>query len=236
VPAYNEAEGILEFHRRLSAMMGRLGRWEVVYVNDGSRDLTLTKLSRLQERAGRVAVVNLSRNFGKEIAITTGLDHALGRAVILMDSGLQHPPEVFPELVAAWREGYDMVFAKRRSREGESWLRRSAANAFYGRIARTSSTPIPRDGGDFRLLSRRAVDAVLRLREQYRFMKGLFAWIGFLTKAVLFDVEPRYAGKSAWTYVGRGAAQFHAFATVRFPLSGASPNCRWCSPNCRKQA
>jgi len=200
VPAYNEADVILQFHYRLSQVMDRLGVWEVVYVNDGSRDLTLTRLTDLQARDGRVAIVNLSRNFGKEIAVTAGLDHARGSAVILMDADLQHAPEVIPDLVAGWREGYDMVFAQRRGRPDESWLRRTAANAFYEMMRRTSSTPIPRDGGDFRLLSRRAVEAVIRLREQHRFMKGLFAWIGFPTKAVPFDVEPRHAGRSAWNY------------------------------------
>src|SRR5271165_1393207 len=201
VPCFNEAEGIREFHRRLSAVMDKLlAPWEVVYVNDGSRDTTLHRLEQLQRDDGRVALVNLSRNFGKEIALTAGLDHATGEAVIIIDADLQDPPEVIPELVAAWRRGFDMVYAQRRTRVGETWLKRTTADAFYRVMQHIGGVALPRDTGDFRLMSRRATDALLQLREQHRFMKGLFAWIGFPSQAVQYDRAPRHAGASSWNY------------------------------------
>jgi glycosyltransferase involved in cell wall biosynthesis len=186
--------------------MARLGLpWEVVYVNDGSRDATLARLLALQARwPGHVAVVNLSRNFGKEIALTAGLDHARGReAVVVIDADLQDPPEVIPALVAAWRtgDGVDIAYAQRRRRDGETWLKKATAAAFYRLMQRIGGrVELPRDTGDFRLMSRRAVDALLRLREQHRFMKGLFAWIGFPAVAVPYDRAPRAAGTSKWNY------------------------------------
>lgn len=203
VPAYNEEEVLPEFHRRLAAVMEGLGLpWEVVYVNDGSRDGTLAVLLSLRERDPHVSVVNLSRNFGKEIALTAGLDHARGSAaVIVIDADLQDPPEVIPELVRTWREGYDVVYAQRRARAGETWLKRATAAAFYRIMERLGGrVKLPRDTGDFRLMSRRATDALLTLREQHRFMKGLFAWIGFPSKAVLYDRAPRAAGTTKWNY------------------------------------
>ena len=203
VPAYDEEEVLPEFHRRLAAVMAGLGLpWEVIYVNDGSRDCTLAVMLSLHERDPHVSVVNLSRNFGKEIALTAGLDHARGaEAVIVIDADLQDPPELIPELVRAWREGYDVVYAQRRARQGETWLKRATAAAFYRVMERLGGrVKLPRDTGDFRLMSRRATDALLQLREQHRFMKGLFAWIGFPSKAVLYDRAPRAAGSSKWNY------------------------------------
>ncbi len=201
VPAFNEAEGIAAFHERLSQVMQALGEtWEVVYVNDGSRDRTLAVLERLRRGDGRIALVNLSRNFGKEIATTAGLDHALGEAVVVIDADLQDPPEVIPALVAAWRDGFDMVYAQRRMREGETWLKKLSAALFYRVMQTLGEVQLPRNAGDFRLMSRRAVDALLQLREQHRFMKGLFAWIGFASIAVPYDRAPRAAGRSKWSY------------------------------------
>ncbi len=145
-------------------------------------------------------MLSLSRNFGKETAITAGLDHAAGDAVVVIDADLQDPPELIPELIAHWRLGYDMVNARRRSRAGETWLKRRTAHAFYRLMQRTGSLKLPEDTGDFRLLSRRAVDAVRQLREQHRFMKGVFAWIGYPTTFVLYDRACRSAGVSKWTY------------------------------------
>jgi glycosyltransferase involved in cell wall biosynthesis len=202
VPLYNEEEVVAQFHARLAAVMDALGApWEVVYVNDGSRDSSLAILEGLRDRNRNVAVVNLSRNFGKEIAMTAGLDHARGQAVVVTDVDLQDPPEVIPELVAGWREGFDVVYAQRRVREGETALKRATANLFY-RLMQTigGRVQLPRNTGDFRLMSRRAVDALLRLREQHRFMKGLFAWVGFPSKAVLYDRAPRAAGTTKWNY------------------------------------
>jgi glycosyltransferase involved in cell wall biosynthesis len=202
IPAYNEEEVIEQFHARLVAVMTGLGmRWEAIYVNDGSRDRTLPILTALHERDPRTAVLNLSRNFGKEIAMTAGLDHARGDAVIVIDADLQDPPELIPALVAGWREGFDVVYAQRRERQGESWLKRATAHGFYRVMQRIGgSVRLPTDTGDFRLMSRRACDALLQLRERHRFMKGLFAWIGFPTKPVLYDRDPRAAGTSKWNY------------------------------------
>lgn len=202
VPLYNEEEVVAQFHERLSAVMDAMGEpWEVVYVNDGSRDRSLSILEALRERHGNVAVVNLSRNFGKEIALTAGLDHARGEAVVVTDVDLQDPPEVIPELAAGWREGFDVVYAQRRVREGETMIKRATATLFYRLMQHVGGkVQLPRNTGDFRLMSRRAVDALLRMREQHRFMKGLFAWVGFPSKPVLYDRAPRAAGTTKWNY------------------------------------
>ena len=200
VPTYNEAAVIAELHRRLTAVMATLDApWEAIYVNDGSRDATLRTLEAMQRGDSRIGVVNLSRNFGKEIATTAGLDHASGDAVIVMDADLQDPPEVIPRLVAAWREGYDMVYAQRRLREGDSWLKRTTAAGFYRVMRNVGEVTLPSNVGDFRLMSRRVVDAVRQLREHHRFMKGLFAWVGFPSVAVVYDREPRGGGDSKWS-------------------------------------
>lgn len=203
VPAYNEQEVLPEFHRRLTeALAGIAMAWEVVYVNDGSRDATLAVMTGLQAEDPRVAVVNLSRNFGKEIALTAGLDHARGGdAVVVIDADLQDPPEVIPDLIAAWREGFDIVYAQRNTREGETWVKKATAAGFYRVMQRLGGkVQLPPDTGDFRLMSRRAIDALLTLREQHRFMKGLFAWIGFPSRAVRYDRAPRAAGTTKWNY------------------------------------
>lgn len=201
VPAYNEMEVLPEFHRRLSQVLDGLSlASEIVYVNDGSRDATVEILRVLQTKDPRVAIVDLSRNFGKEIAMTAGLDHAIGDAVVIIDADLQDPPELIPELVKYWREGYDDVYAKRSSRDGESFIKRATAHLFYRLLRTLSNVDIPPDTGDFRLLSRRAVDALKQLREQHRFMKGLFNWVGFERKEVLYKRDPRGAGKSKWNY------------------------------------
>jgi polyisoprenyl-phosphate glycosyltransferase len=201
-PAYNEADNLVEFYAQLSLTMNALNEpWELVLINDGSRDATLQVMERLKMADPRIAIVNLSRNFGKEIATTAGLDHARGSAaIILIDADLQDPPAVIPELVAAWRQGYDTVYAQRRQRQGETWLKRVTAAAFYRVLRRTTAVPVPADTGDFRLMSRRVVTALLTLREHHRFMKGLFAWVGFPSCAVLYDRHPRHAGSSAWNY------------------------------------
>jgi glycosyltransferase involved in cell wall biosynthesis len=202
VPLFDEEEVIERFHARLVPVMDSLGLpWEAVYVNDGSRDRSLEVLQGLRARRPEVAVVGLSRNFGKEAAMTAGLDHARGDAVVVIDVDLQDPPEVIPELVASWREGFDVVYAQRRVREGETWLKRATAAAFY-RLMQSVGGPVrlPPNVGDFRLMSRRAVDALLQLRERHRFMKGLFAWVGFPSKAVLYDRAPRAAGSTKWNY------------------------------------
>jgi glycosyltransferase involved in cell wall biosynthesis len=203
VPTYNEQEVVAEFHSRTSAVLERLDMAaEILYVNDGSTDDTLEELQRLAAADDRVSVVDLSRNFGKEIAITAGLDHAVGDAVVVIDADLQDPPELIPELVAEWRNGFEVVYARRMCRDGESWMKKATAFLFYRLIQRMSRrVQIPADTGDFRLLSRRAVDALGQFKERNRFMKGLFAWIGFAQTAVPYRREPRKAGTTKWNYV-----------------------------------
>ncbi len=201
VPVFNEASGLHEFHRRLRSVMDAgPDRWEVVYVDDGSSDASCALLQSLRLTDPRVAIVALSRNFGKEIATTAGLDHAKGEAVVLIDADLQDPPEEIPRLIAAWRDGFDMVHARRLARSGESWAKRASASLFYRLMQHTGKVRLPRDTGDFRLMSRRVVDAVLSLREQHRFMKGLFAWVGFPTTTIDYDRAARHAGHSKWNY------------------------------------
>jgi len=202
VPAYNEADGIAEFHRRLTNVRAKLReRSEVVYVNDGSRDDTFAILRSLRERDPTISIVNLSRNFGKEIALTAGLDHSRGDAVIVIDADLQDPPELIPTLIERWHEDEaDVVFARRCSRAGESWFKKATAYGFYRLINALSARTVPVDTGDFRLLSRRAVDAVTMFRERHRFMKGLFAWIGYRQVAVTYERERRLAGATKWNY------------------------------------
>lgn len=201
VPAYNEAEVLPEFHRRLSQTLSGLDlASEIIYVNDGSKDATVLILHALQRNDPRVTIIDLSRNFGKEIAMTAGIDHASGDAVVVIDADLQDPPELIHELVRHWRDGYDDVYAKRVSRDGESFVKRATAHLFYRLLRALSSVDIPPDTGDFRLLSRRAVDSLKQLKEQHRFMKGLFNWVGFERKEVLYQRDPRSAGKSKWNY------------------------------------
>ena len=201
VPVFDEEAVLAEFHRRLAAVLERLpARAEIVYVNDGSTDDSLGLIRRLQEQDPRVAVVDLSRNFGKEIAMTAGLDHARGDAVVIIDADLQDPPEFIPELVAQWQRGFDVVYAQRTAREGEALLKKFTAYWFYRLIQRTNRVRIPVDTGDFRLLSRKAVDSLKQLRETHRFMKGLFAWIGHPQKAVPYHRDKRHAGTTKFNY------------------------------------
>ncbi len=201
VPAYNEEAVLPEFHRRTSAVLDGLDMdAEVIYVNDGSKDGTLQVLRQLRAQDPRVGIVDLSRNFGKEIALTAGLDVARGDAAIVIDADLQDPPELIPELLRKWQDGYDVVYAQRESRAGESVTKKATAYAFYRLIQRMSRVKIPADTGDFRLLSRRALDALKQLREQHRFMKGLFAWIGFPQVGVPYRRDPRFAGDTKWNY------------------------------------
>lgn len=201
VPAYNEEEVLAEFHRRLGTVLdGMALDAEIIYVNDGSKDGTIHIVRALAAADPRVTVIDLSRNFGKEIAMTAGFDLALGDAVIVIDADLQDPPELIPELVRQWQLGFDMVYAQRSVREGESALKRLTAHAFYRIIQQMSRVRIPEDTGDFRLLSRRAVIALNSLREHHRFMKGLFAWIGFPQTAVKYRRDARFAGVTKFNY------------------------------------
>ncbi|MCC4627461.1 glycosyltransferase family 2 protein, partial [Xanthomonas campestris pv. nigromaculans] len=201
IAAFNEETSIPLLHPRLCAVLAQLPglQTHVLYVDDGSTDGTWEVLHALTEADAQVSAVRLSRNFGKEVAISAGLDHVLPGAVVLLDADGQDPPELIPEFVALWRGGYDNIFGTRVIREGESWLKRSAAHAFYRVIRRLSRTPIPADTGDFRLLSPRVVQALQQLRERHRFMKGLFGWVGFRQVALPYRREPRLSGHSKFT-------------------------------------
>jgi glycosyltransferase involved in cell wall biosynthesis len=201
VPVYNEEAVLPEFHRRLCAVLdGLTCAAEVVYANDGSSDGTAGLLADLHRTDARAAVIELSRNFGKEIAMSAGLDYAQGDAVVVIDADLQDPPELIPDMLRAWQSGYDVVLMRRRSRAQESWFKRLTARAFYRALNHMSPIDIPPDVGDFRLLSRRAVAAVRRFPERSRFMKGLFAWIGFNCTSIDYDRSGRHSGKTKWNY------------------------------------
>ncbi len=203
VPAFNEEEVLPEFYRRITDMADGIDTAvELIFINDGSTDHTLGLLQELKAGDSRVAILDLSRNFGKEIAMTAGLDHAHGDAVVVIDADLQDPPELIPEMLRQWQQGYDVVYAKRTSRAGESAMKKFTAHVFYRLIGRISRVDIPQDTGDFRLLSRRAVDALVGLREQHRFMKGLFAWVGYPQKAILYERDARFDGETKWNFTG----------------------------------
>ncbi len=201
VPAFNEAEGLATFHGRLAAVLDTLLLdCRVIYVDDGSRDATWAVMSALAESDVRVQAIRLSRNFGKELALTAGLDASDADAVIVIDADLQDPPELIPQFIERWQQGFDVVFGTRVVRDGESWLKRTTAAGFYRVMGRLSSTPIPENAGDYRLLSRVAVDALRGVRERHRFMKGLFAWVGFRQCALPFHRDARAAGRSKFNY------------------------------------
>lgn len=202
VPAYNEGEGLRAFHTRTRAALDALPDLvgEILYIDDGSRDDTWQVMLSLVQEDPRCGALRLSRNFGKELALTAGLDAVDADAAVVIDADLQDPPELIAEFVARWREGYDVVYGTRLEREGESWLKRFTAAGFYRLMERLSSTPVPRDTGDFRLLSRQALDALRQVRERHRFMKGLFAWVGFPARPVLYDRAPRAAGRTKWNW------------------------------------
>ena len=202
VAAYNEADALPRLHPRivavLDAMPGIDGR--VIYVDDGSSDGTWPVMQRLAAQDPRVALLRLSRNFGKEAALTAGLDHIDAGAALILDADGQDPPELIPQFVEKWREGYDDVHGTRIEREGESWLKKATAHGFYRVIGRLSKTPIPQDTGDFRLLSPRALNALRQLRERQRFMKGLFGWVGFNQTAIAYQRDARIAGQTKFNF------------------------------------
>ncbi len=201
VPAYNEGESLREFHARLAAVFDKLDlQCEALYVDDGSRDDTYAVMCSLREADARVTTLKLSRNFGKELALTAGLDAADADAIVVIDADLQDPPELIPTFLDHWRAGFDVVYGTRSTRAGETELKKFTSAAFYRVMERMSSTPVPRDTGDFRLMSRRALEALKRLRERQRFMKGLFTWVGFKQKSVVYERDARYAGVSKFNY------------------------------------
>lgn len=194
IPIFNEEAVIPELYRRLTSVLEQLGRYEVIFVNDGSTDQSLALLRRLCADDDRLRIIDFSRNFGHQLALTAGLHHTKGNAVIIMDGDLQDPPEVIPKLLARWNEGYEVVYAQRRARKGEGTFKLQAAKAFYRLINRWSSVSIPLDTGDFRLMDRRVVDELNRMGETSRFIRGMVSWVGFRQVAVTFDRDARFAG------------------------------------------
>ena len=202
VPVFNEEAVIDEFNRRMQGVLRELPfSSEIIYINDGSRDRTPDIIRGYLQAFENVALIDLSRNFGKEAAMTAGIDHANGDAVVIIDADLQDPPELIPDLLRVLQTGeYDVVYAQRASRSGETFAKRASAHLFYRTIGKLTGIDIPHDTGDFRAMNRRAVDALKRLREHHRFMKGLFAWIGFRQVALRYDRDARFAGASKFNY------------------------------------
>ena len=198
-PVFNEAETLPHFYERVVKVMEDIGEpFEIVLINDGSRDKTYSILQEIHAKDARVRVIDFSRNFGHQIAISAGLDYAQGDAVVVLDSDLQDPPEVIPELIARWKDGAEVVYAQRAKRKGETFFKLATAATFYRLIRRITAVNIPSDTGDFRLLDRQVVDALIKMREHHRFMRGLSAWVGFRQDAVLYERHERFAGTTKY--------------------------------------
>ena len=200
-PVFNEAEVLREFHRRIRQVFADNDyRGEIVFVNDGSTDESIDVLHQLRASDQEITIVDLSRNFGQQLAFTAGIDHASGDAVVLMDADLQDPPELIPRLIEKWREGFDVVYATRTARKSETALIKLSSFAFYRVMQLFGEVHFPRDTGQFRLLSRRAVDAVCKSRERNRYMLHLYSWIGFPQTSVTYERDARFAGKTKWSH------------------------------------
>lgn len=199
VPVYNEIESIGDFHRRCATAMEAVGeRFEIVYVDDGSSDGSWSALKQIAKDDSRARLVRLSRNFGHQLAITAGMEHAAGDTVCVIDADLQDPPEVIADLINAWRAGADIVYAVRTERRGESWFKKSSASIFYRLISALSDVDLPLDVGDFRLMSKRANEALCDMPENHRYVRGMVAWLGFETAKVGYARDPRLAGETKY--------------------------------------
>jgi polyisoprenyl-phosphate glycosyltransferase len=213
VPVLDEEHALAPLVERLRPVLQGLGlHWEVIFVDDGSKDRTLELVKELNRRDGRFKAISLSRNFGKEVATAAGLNYVSGDAAVIIDADLQHPPELIADFVQFWREGFDVVYGQRIDREADSLLHRWSARFFYALFSKLSGTSLPEGAGDFRLLDRKAVDAMNRMRERVRFNKGLFAWMGFRSKGIPYHVAPRQAG----------ASRFRPRQLLHFALDGIS--------------
>lgn len=203
IPAYNEQEVLRHLYERLVKLAGENKGYdfEFLFVNDGSRDNTLEMIKSYAKDDERIAYVNLSRNFGKEIAMIAGLDHVTGDATVIIDADLQDPPELIPMMISYWEEGFDDVYARRKSRAGESWLKKITSELYYKILQKSTNIPIQQDTGDFRLLDKRCVEALRQFRESQRNAKGMFSWIGYKKKEIMYDRDPRAAGETKWNYV-----------------------------------
>lgn len=202
VPCYNEHEVISQFYKRLNAVLKNINSYmfEILFINDGSNDNTLDIIKTLRSQDNRISYVDLSRNFGKELAMIAGFDYITGDAVIIIDADLQDPPELIPKMIRYWEKGYDDVYAKRRSRAGESFFKKRTSSTYYKLLQKLTKIPIQPDVGDFRLLDKRCVHTLTLMRETQRYTKGMFSWIGYSKKEIIFDRDPRAAGKTKWNY------------------------------------
>jgi len=202
VPAYNEQEVLNLLYDRLETLMDSQSTYnfEILFVNDGSKDDTLKIIQELRKNDNRVCYLNLSRNFGKETAMIAGLDYSKGDCVIIIDADLQDPPELIPEMLKYWEEGYDDVYAKRKSRKGETFMKKFTSKMYYKTLQSVTNIEIQKDTGDFRLLDRRCVEALKSIRESQRYTKGLFSFIGYNKKEILYDRDSRAAGQTKWNY------------------------------------
>lgn len=202
VPAYNEEESLPMLFSRVNALIDSIPyyEFEVLFVDDGSKDRTLELIKEQRRKDNRYSYVTFARNFGKETAMIAGLDYAVGDAVIFIDADLQDPPEVIPELIYWWEQGYDDVYAKRNSRRGETWLKKWTSTMYYKVLQSLTSVEIQKDTGDFRLLDKRCINALRKMRETGRNSKSMFSWIGYKKKEVLYDRDPRIAGQTKWNY------------------------------------
>ena len=212
IPAYNEQETLELLHNRLIKLAdnNKSYDFEFLFINDGSRDKTLEIIKKYAKNDNRIAYVNLSRNFGKEIAMMAGFDYVTGDATVIIDADLQDPPELIPEMIKYWEDGYDDIYAKRNSRQGETWFKKMSSQWFYRILQKSTSIPIQIDTGDFRLLDRRCIEALKQIRESQRYTKGMFSWIGYKKKEITYDRDPRVAGDSKWNY----------FKLINFAIDG----------------
>jgi len=202
IPAYNEEPVLEKLFTRLANLANEVKEYdfEFLFVNDGSKDNTLGIIKDFAEKDSRVSYINLSRNFRKEIGMIAGLDYVQGDATVIIDADLQDPPELIPEMIKLWEEGYDDVYAKRRSREGESWLKKYTSKMYYRTLQKITHIPIQEDTGDFRLLDKRVVEAIRQFRDTQRNAKAIFSWVGFHKKEILYDRDERAAGMTKWSY------------------------------------
>ncbi len=202
IPAYNEEESIPFLKKRVEELINKIKdyEFEILLINDGSSDKTLELIKKWREEDSRISYVDFSRNFGKETAMIAGFDYSTGDCVIIIDADLQDPPELIPEMLKYWEEGYDDVYARRKSRKGETWFKKFTSKMYYKVLQSLTNVPIQKDTGDFRLLDRRCVNALMKMRESQRCSKSMFSWIGYKKKEILYDRDPRVAGKTKWNY------------------------------------
>ena len=202
IPAYNEEESLPFLYERVEKVINGIDNYEfeILFVNDGSKDKTIELIKKYRKKDKRINYVDFARNFGKETAMIAGLDYATGDCAIFMDADLQDPPELIPEMIKYWEEGYDDVYAQRRSRKGETWLKKFNSKMYYKVLQALTRVEIQKDTGDYRLLDRRCVNALKKMRETGRNSKSMFSWIGYKKKAIMYDRDPRVAGQTKWNY------------------------------------